>query len=165
MTQAPPDADAALRSVHTQSFPPLLRQLGASLLVTTYQAGKLVVVRADGDVLNTHFRIFPRPMGLAARSERFAIGTQRAVDEFRNMPAVARKLEPPGKHDAAFLPRRVHVTGDIDMHEMDYAADGQLWLHQHPLLVPVHARRRAQLRAALAPALRQRLFARPIAAT
>jgi hypothetical protein len=49
-------------------------------LVTTYQAGKLVVVRADGDLLNTHFRVFPRPMGLAA---------QRSVEEFRNLPAVA----------------------------------------------------------------------------
>ena len=31
-----------LRAVHTTNFPALLRQLGASLLVTTYQAGKLV---------------------------------------------------------------------------------------------------------------------------
>ena len=30
-----------LRAAHTPNFPPLLRQLGASLLVTTYQAGKL----------------------------------------------------------------------------------------------------------------------------
>lgn len=116
-----------LRSVHTGRFPPLLRQLGVSLLVTTYQAGKLVVVRADGEVLNTHFRVFPRPMGLAATRERLAIGTLRLVEEFRNMAAVAAKLAPPGKHDAAFLPRRSHVTGDIDIHEMDYAADGTLW--------------------------------------
>ncbi len=125
---APRAADESLRSVHTGSFPPLLRQLGIALLVTTYQAGKLVVVRADGEVLNTHFRVFPRPMGLAARRERLAIGTQREVREFRNMAAVAAKLDPPGKHDAAFLLRRSHVTGDIDIHEMDYAADGTLWL-------------------------------------
>jgi hypothetical protein len=30
-----------------------LRQLGASLLVTTYQAGKLVMVRDEGDHLNS----------------------------------------------------------------------------------------------------------------
>jgi hypothetical protein len=34
-----------LRAVHTPNFPALLRQLGASLLVTTYQAGQLVMVR------------------------------------------------------------------------------------------------------------------------
>src|SRR5436853_5625458 len=54
-----------LRSAHTPNFPALLRQLGASLLVTTYQAGKLVVVRDEGDRRNTHFRAFPAPMGLA----------------------------------------------------------------------------------------------------
>jgi len=39
---------APLRAVHTTNFPALLRQLGASLLVTTYQAGKLVLVRDEG---------------------------------------------------------------------------------------------------------------------
>ena len=33
---------APLRAVHTPNFPALLRQYGASLVVTTYQAGKLV---------------------------------------------------------------------------------------------------------------------------
>ena len=47
-----------LRAVHTPNFPALLRRLGASLLVTTYQAGKLVLVRDEGDHLNTHFRGF-----------------------------------------------------------------------------------------------------------
>ena len=50
-----------LRSVHTSNFPELLRQLGASVLVTTYQAGKLVVLREDGGVLNTHFRNMNKP--------------------------------------------------------------------------------------------------------
>ena len=47
-----------LRSVHTASFPQILQNRGISLLVTTYQAGRLVVLRADGEVLNTHFRAF-----------------------------------------------------------------------------------------------------------
>ena len=53
-----------LRSVHTNTFPALLEQLNISLLVTTYQAGKLVALRADDGVLNTHFRSFAKPMGL-----------------------------------------------------------------------------------------------------
>ena len=55
-----------LRSVHTTNFPQILGELGASLLVTTYQAGKLVMLRADAGVLNTHFRSFNKPMGMAA---------------------------------------------------------------------------------------------------
>lgn len=109
-----------LRSVHTTNFPAILDQLGSSLLVTTYQAGKLVVVRSDDGVLNTHFRAFNKPMGMAVGHGKLAIGTAVDVWEFRNVPAVAAKLDPPGKHDACYLPRAAHVTGDIQIHEMAY---------------------------------------------
>ena len=66
---------APLRAVHSANFPGLLRRLGASLLVTTYQAGKLVLVRDEGDHLNTHFRVFQAPMGMALDGDRLAIGT------------------------------------------------------------------------------------------
>ena len=72
-----PAAPAAepLRSSHTQSFAPLLEEVGASVLVSTYQAGKLVLLRGDGGVLNTHFRGFNVPMGLALAGDRLAVGT------------------------------------------------------------------------------------------
>jgi uncharacterized protein (TIGR03032 family) len=67
-------------------------------------------------------------MGVAVQGNKLAIGGQKTVWELHNMPAVARKLEPSGKHDACYLPRRIHITGDIDIHEMAFAADGELWL-------------------------------------
>jgi uncharacterized protein (TIGR03032 family) len=124
----PPDdsAPSPLRSVHTSNFPAILDQLGSSLLVTTYQAGKLVVVRSDGGVINTHFRAFNKPMGMAVGQGRLAVGTAVDVWEFRNVPAVAARLKPTGKHDACFLPRSAHVTGDVQIHEMAYVGD-ELW--------------------------------------
>jgi uncharacterized protein (TIGR03032 family) len=118
-----------LHAAHTANFPALLRQLGASLLVTTYQAGKLVMVRDEGDHLNTHYRTFKAPMGLALADggAKLAIGTTIQVWEFRDVPAVARRLEPAGRHDACFLPRCSHVTGNVLIHEMAYGAGGQLW--------------------------------------
>src|ERR1700726_2409991 len=98
---APPNVDhpTPLRAVHTTNFPALLRRLGASLLVTTYQAGKLVMVRDEGDQLNTHYRSFQGPMGLALDRDRLAIGTTVQVWEYIDVPAVAAQLEPPGHHD------------------------------------------------------------------
>jgi uncharacterized protein (TIGR03032 family) len=115
-----------LRSKHTASFPALLDQLGISLVVTTYQAGKLVVVRADAGGLNTHFRDLARPMGLAADATRLAVGAAQEIRQYRNMVPVCRRLEPPGRHDACYLARAAHVTGDIDVHEMAWAGD-ELW--------------------------------------
>src|SRR6202035_2966987 len=110
---------APLRAVHTPNFPALLRQLGVSLLVTTYQAGKLVMVRDEGDHLNTHFRTFKAPMGLALadRGARLAIGTSLKVGEFRDVPNDARRQEPADKFDACYLPRSSHVTGNVLIHE------------------------------------------------
>lgn len=133
----PADSSAAgapqpdpLRSVYTSSFGDILKQTGVSLVVSTYQAGKVILIRFDPETgtVNTHFRSFNKPMGIAVDPSRLAIGGTNTVWYYRNMPAVARKLEPEGKHDAAYLPRRIHVTGDIDIHEMAWASDGELWL-------------------------------------
>jgi uncharacterized protein (TIGR03032 family) len=111
-----------LRSVHTTSFADVLEHFGISLLVTTYQAGKLVLLRPDGGVVNTHFRSFPKPMGLALQGNRLAVGTALEVREFHNVPAACARLQPPGRHDACFLPRTAHATGEVLIHEMAWVA-------------------------------------------
>ena len=117
-----------MRSVHTSNFPDLLRQLGISLVISTYQAGKVIILRADGEYINTHFRIFPKPMGIAADKHKIAIGCANQIWELNNVPAVAAKVKPAG-HDACYLPRQSHVTGDIDIHEMEWggANNSELW--------------------------------------
>jgi hypothetical protein len=72
-----------------------LRQLGASLLVTTYQAGQLVLVRDEGDHLNPHFHAFLAPMDMALAGDRLAIGTKIQGWGFVSIPALATRLEPP----------------------------------------------------------------------
>ncbi|OKH17065.1 TIGR03032 family protein [[Limnothrix rosea] IAM M-220] len=107
------------------SFLEILQKTNMSLLVSTYQAGKLMFFRNQGNTLNSHFRTFRKAMGVAANKTRLAVGTLNHIKEFYNMPAIAPKLEG-GKHDACYLLRNTHVTGNIDIHEMDWAGD-ELW--------------------------------------
>jgi uncharacterized protein (TIGR03032 family) len=140
-TNDAPPADAGpspLRSVHTTNFPAILEHLASSLLVTTYQAGKLVVVRSDAGVINTHFRAFNKPMGMAVGQGRLAIGTAVDIWEFRNVPAVAAKLDPPGRHDACYLPRSAHVTGDVQIHEMAYVDEQVLFVNTRFSCLAMH---------------------------
>lgn len=127
MSEEPKAELDKLRSVHTTTLPQLLHQAGLSFLVSTYQAGKLIIVRADGDVANTHFRNFPVPMGLAFEGGRLAIGTKVKVEEYHNQPQVAKTLEPKDKHDNCFLPRHSVVTGQIGIHEISWV-DRELWV-------------------------------------
>src|SRR5205085_10656589 len=68
-----------------------------------------------------------QPMGLALRGPRLAIGTLTRIWGYVNQPAVAPKVDPPGKHDACFLPRDAHFTGNIAIHEMTFIGD-ELWI-------------------------------------
>lgn len=125
-----PDSHAepeGFHSVHTAAMPALLERAGISLLVSTYDSGRLIALRSDEGVVNTHFRFLARPMGIAVFAERLAVGTQREIVEYRNQPAVAANIQPAGSHDACYLPLRRHVTGDISIHDMAYDANGELW--------------------------------------
>jgi uncharacterized protein (TIGR03032 family) len=66
-------------------------------------------------------------MGLAIDGDRLALGSLNQVWFFRNAPDIAPRVEPAGMHDACFLPRTCHVTGDIGVHEMAWAGK-ELWI-------------------------------------
>ena len=117
-----------LHSQHTTTFPQLLTQANASLVVSTYQAGKLILLRANEESLNTHFVNLPKPMGVAFQNGRLSVGSGANVIDYFNMANVGAKVEPVDTHDGAFLPRRTHVTGDIDIHEMGFDSDNELWI-------------------------------------
>ena len=124
--QPPADAPAPLRSVHTSNFPELLRRLGVSLMVTTYQAGKLVIVREQAGCLNTHFRSFRSPMGLALSPT--ATGWPSARPSRSGSSATCRPSPPGSNRRGSTTPAscraRQHVTGNILIHEMAWRAAG-----------------------------------------
>ena len=127
------DAEAAspFRYVFSEGFASLLEQLGVSLLLTTYQAGKLMAVRAKGGKVSTLLRNFERPMGLALAGEQIAVGTKNAIWFLRNAADIAPQLDPPNIHDACFVPRQSHITGDISSHEMGWGQTDQGDLSGH----------------------------------
>ena len=65
-------------------------------------------------------------MGLDLRGGRLAVGTRSQILEFHDVPSLLPKMQPPGKHDACFVPRRSHYTGDIRIHDVAYVGD-ELW--------------------------------------
>ncbi|MBO0698216.1 MAG: TIGR03032 family protein [Zavarzinella sp.] len=122
-----PAGPVEFRYTQTDSFVALLRELGASLLVSTYQANKLLALRAAGAGLSTLVRTFDRPMGIAVDGRQMALGTRGQVWFYRDAPDIAPRVEPAGVHDACYLPRTCHVTGDIGVHELAWAG-GELWV-------------------------------------
>lgn len=113
-----------IESIHSTNFQALLDQCGLTILTTTYQAGKVIVIRVDDGVLNTHFRDADKPMGLYADRERLLIGSKNEIIEYRNMPVLSGALTPKDRHDACYVPRRRYTTGNVDIHELAMGKGG-----------------------------------------
>ncbi len=123
---APTTAPGSL-TAHDEGLAGLLKSLGSSLMVTTYQSDRVIVLRHDGGRLGVHLRAFDRPMGIALHPSGFALGVGSEVLDYRNFAELAARVEPKGSHDAYFLPRNSHVTGDISVHDLAFGRDG-LWV-------------------------------------
>jgi len=106
----------------------LLRDQGMSLACTTYQAGKIIVLRPGTDRISALLRSFDWASGLAINDSAAALGTRHQIWLFRNERDIAKQLMG-HVHDACFVPRQSYVTGDIRVHELAWAsgAEPELW--------------------------------------
>lgn len=103
-----------------------------TLLVSTYQAGKLISVGLDGDELQLSFHEFDQAMGVAADPRTLAVGARGQVWFLGDNTRLAPSLEPQGRYDRAFFARSATVTGNIQCHELAWGTDPQgqreLWV-------------------------------------
>lgn len=106
-----------------------MARCGGSLWLTTYQAGKVAVLGWDGRQLTVTMRTFRKAMGLALAGDRLALSTQEEVLIFGEGGALTYgyREDAPGAHDALYLPRSRHLTGDLFTHDLAWGEDG-LWL-------------------------------------
>jgi uncharacterized protein (TIGR03032 family) len=111
-------------------FLPILRHLNASLLVSTYQAGKVAVI-APGEVhdekLSVSFANFDQPMGLAVTPERLAVGTRRQVWFHKAAHEFAGRIREGERGSTCYVARSSLVTGNIHVHDMAWAGS-ELWV-------------------------------------
>jgi uncharacterized protein (TIGR03032 family) len=98
----------------------ILKKLKSSILITTYEAKKLVIVSEYDNTLEVSLKEFARPMGMYATGETIWAGFGHSIYRFNNLNQAASKIEGDKKYDACYLPNNIHLTGEIDIHEMEY---------------------------------------------
>ncbi|MBX3177233.1 MAG: TIGR03032 family protein [Candidatus Hydrogenedentes bacterium] len=109
----------------TPSLPELLAELDCSLALTTYQAGKVVLVSSDGERLIQLPRSFDTPMGLALSGDQMAVATRHGVTMLANDARLGASYpRKPGYYDSLFLPRSVHYCGQLNIHDIGFGRDG-----------------------------------------
>lgn len=115
----------AFTCTHSPHLPELLLQLHCSLALSTYQAGKVILISApDRNRLIQLPRTFQKPMGIATDNTRLAIATQTEVIVFNNARSMAPNYpRQRGTYDALFLPRATYFTGEADIHDLHWTGD------------------------------------------
>jgi uncharacterized protein (TIGR03032 family) len=113
---------------HSPNLPELLFKLNCTIAISTYQAGKVILISAkDGNKLVQLPRSFQKPMGIATHGNKMAIATQSEVVVLNNARRMAASYpQQPATYDALYLPRASYYTGEVDIHDLHWTQD-KLW--------------------------------------
>ena len=128
---------------HSPTLPKLLWELGCTLVFSTYQAGKVIFIRATSpEKIEQHALDFPRPMGLAVSDQRIAVATREEVVVLTNTSveestesqhfdlgtgAVGNSAYQTGDAiESSYAPEKTYFSGEVDTHDLAWGKDG-LW--------------------------------------
>ena len=119
---------------HSPTLPKLLWGLGCTLVVSTYQAGKVIFIRAiSPEAIEQHFLDFPRPMGLAVSDQRIAVATRDEVVVLTSTLAEgstkSRYVDSGptiGMAEHSYVQEKTYFSGEVDTHDLAWGKDG-LW--------------------------------------
>lgn len=103
----------------------LLDKLGISLILSTYQAGKVIILSSDGKNMHQLVRDFQRPMGIAIKEQMMALAGALGVTVFRTDPHLAKTYpEKPDTYDAFYFPTTQFRTDYVDIHDIAFTNQG-----------------------------------------
>ena len=119
----------AVEFVHTTEALEILRSIGASLFVTTYQAQRLFTFAVGTDRLSMFMRIFERPTGLALSGNRLALVARNQIWLFESTTDVRDESGERLPYDRTFVPRMSYVTGDVLGHEVAIVGNDVLFVN------------------------------------
>ena len=115
----------ALDAGYSDNFPALLQELDVSLIMSTYQAGKLILLSSDGEQIIQLTRNFDRPMGIALQGDMMALALRMNVALFRNHGELARTYpKKPDCYDSLYFPLAINKTDFIDTHDLFFTNQG-----------------------------------------
>ena len=122
---------APFTCTYSPQVPDLLMKLGCSIAISTYQAGKIVFISAKNEKELVQLpRLFDKPMGIAEhpQKDKLALATKDEVIVFANSRNLAAHYpKSPNKYDALYMPRITYHTGPLDIHDLRFGNNDQLY--------------------------------------
>ncbi len=129
-------------STYTDNFPKILKALNISLAITSYQSARLILIRSEGESIDTRFKAFSRPMGIYADESRITLGTFNQVVEFKRSDTLLEKIKTGALDNTGNFSRKVLEKDKEQMEELrkqreeeinDVKQSDSLYLHRAAL--------------------------------
>jgi len=118
-----PEKAPVVEYIHSSNVPALFESLGLSLLVSTYQAQRIMALSPNGPKLMMLMRTLPRPTGLALSDGHLAVASRNQIWFFESVHEIRDETGQVIPYDVCYTPRRSHVTGDIAAHQIAWHND------------------------------------------
>jgi uncharacterized protein (TIGR03032 family) len=122
---------APFSCTYSSHVPELLQKLHCSIAISTYQAGKLVFISALNESKIVQLpRTFDKPMGIAhdQENDKLALACKDEVIVFSNAEQLAKYYpRSPQKYDALYMPRASYYTGNLDIHDLNFGTNKELY--------------------------------------
>ncbi len=109
-------------------FASVLFELEISVVFSTYQAGKLMVLGTlDGGNLHQIPISFKKPMGIAVKDDSIALACLDEIEVFGRNNYIAEQKSVNNKNfDTFFVSRIVYNTSSLDIHDLDFGQN-KIW--------------------------------------
>lgn len=117
-------AESRMDITTSRQFTSFLAEANASLAISTYQAGMVLIIGTDPEtgklwVFNRHVE---RPMGIASDRRRLAVAALNQVITFVD----GHHGTPTDGQDPVYVPQIAHFTGDLDVHDIAFDASDDI---------------------------------------
>jgi uncharacterized protein (TIGR03032 family) len=112
---------------YSNAITTFLEEQKICLFITTYQAGKLIIISSkDGQLIQTPIS-FKKPMGIAIDGTKMAVACLDELCFFsKNENTAPFVNNEDQQYDAIYLQRATYHTGTLDVHDLCFG-DGMIW--------------------------------------
>ncbi len=126
-----PGAPPPFTLQYSSQIPELLHRLNSSLVLSTFQAGKLIFLSPkDENSLVQLPRNFQKPMGFSFDESysRLALACKEEIIVFRTSEELAEHYpKSPTTYDTLYMPRATYHSGGLDVHDLHFGKENKLY--------------------------------------
>ncbi len=115
-------------SKYSAEVPEILYNLQCTIALSTYQAGKVVLLSAPTpDKIVLLARTFEGAMGIATKGNKMAVACKSNLHILANTPSMAKTYPPKQNiYDALYMPRATFHTGQLSLHDLNWSGNDLL---------------------------------------